>query len=379
MNKKVIIGIIAVALIAFAAYYFISKTEGNNNVEYVIGCSAPLTGDGANYGRSVKEGVDLAIEQINKEQFLDNPLKVIFEDDRMNPKDGVNAINKLIFTDKVPVIIGPFGSSIVMATAPIAEKNQTILISASATADAIKDAGDYIFRITPQNSKQGSDIAEFCINKLNSKNAVILYQNNDYGTTLKDAFEKKYAALGGNILDIQGVILNTTDLKTQLLKIKEKNPDVVFFPLHYQESGIMLKQAKEIGLYANFISADGAMTDDMLKIAGETAEGSFYSTLALGFGEADKEIDAFNKSFKEKYDKEADIYNAYYYEVTWLIANAIKNRGYETESIKDYLYSLKGDKCFNGITGSTCFDINGEVNKAFYIYIVKDGKYELYK
>jgi len=149
MNKKIGWGIIAIAMIVIAFYFFLSRTQEKSNPGYVIGCSAPLTGDGANYGRSVKEGVDLATEEINREDFLNNPLKVIFEDDRMNPNDGVNAINKLILTDKVPVIIGPFGSSIVMATAPIADKNGTVIISASATADAIKDAGDYIFRITP--------------------------------------------------------------------------------------------------------------------------------------------------------------------------------------------------------------------------------------
>ncbi len=380
MKNKYMLIIIALVLIAIVVYYFLIRGHTNDDLrtEFLIGCSTPLTGDGANYGRSVKEGVDLAVEQINQTHFLEKPLRIVYADDKMSPKDGVNAVNKLITVDKVPLIIGPFGSSIVLATAPIAEKSKTILISASATADDIKNAGDYIFRITPKNSKQGSDIAEFCINILNSKKAAILFQNNDYGITLKDAFEKKYTSLGGSITGQQGVILNTIDLKTQLLKIKQGNPDVVFFPLHYQESGRMLKQAKEIGLNAYFISADGAMTEDMLNIAGTAAEGTFYSTLALGFGEADTKIEDFNREFNSKYHKAPDIYNAYYYEVTWLVANAIKTVGYNTDRIRDYFYSLKEDNCFNGITGKTCFDEFGEVNKPFYIYKVVNGNYELY-
>lgn len=353
--------------------------NSKNDSEYLIGCSCPLTGEGANYGRSVKEGVDLAVDQINKENYLQKKLKIVYGDDKMDPKEGVNVMNKLISADNVPVIIGPFGSSIVLSTAPVAERNKTILISASATADDIKNAGDYIFRITPPNSKQGSDIADFCFNTLKCKRAAILYQNNDYGTTLKEAFENKFSEDGGEIVLTDGVILNTSDLKTQLLKIKNNNPDVVFFPLHYKESAIMLKQAKELGLKSYFISADGAMTEDMLKAAGSAADGSFYSTLALGYGKADKQIEAFEKLFEEKYEKDADIYNAYYYEVTWIIAKAIKEAGYKVEDIKNYLYSMKDDKCFNGITGSTCFDVNGEVDKAFYIYIVRNRKYELYK
>ncbi|MBC8296282.1 MAG: ABC transporter substrate-binding protein, partial [Pelagibacterales bacterium] len=345
--------------------------------EYVIGCSSPLTGDGANYGRSVKEGVELALQEINEEKFLDSPLTIIFEDDKMDPREGVNAITKLINVDKVPVIIGPFGSSIVLSTSPIAEKNKTIIISASATADDIKDAGDFIFRITPPNSKQGSDIASFCYDKLNCKTAAVLFQNNDYGITLKNSFENTFTELGGKITSSDGVILNTSNLSTQLLSIKGNKPDVVFFPLHYKESGLMLKQAKEIGLNSYFISADGAMTEDMLKIAGNSAEGSFYSTLALGYGKADDEIKDFENLFYKKFAKEPDIYNAYYYEVTWIVANALKNAGTDSEKIKNYLYSLSGDNCYYGITGETCFDKNGEVDKAFYIYEVIKGKYEL--
>lgn len=380
MKNKNIAIVLSLVLIAIAIYCFLIRghTHENLRTDYIIGCSTPSTGDGANYGRSVKEGVDLAVEQINQTHFLEKPLKIVYADDRMSPKDGVNAVNKLITIDKVPLIIGPFGSSIVLATAPIAEKSKTILISASATADDIKNAGDYIFRITPKNSKQGSDIAEFCTNILNSKRAAILFQNNDYGITLKDAFEKKYISLGGSITEQQGIMLNTIDLKTQLLKIKQRNPDVVFFPLHYQESGRMLKQAKEIGLNAHFISADGAMTEDMLRIAGDAAEGTFYSTLALGFGEADTKIEDFNREFNSKYHKAPDIYNAYYYEVTWLVANAIKTAGCSAGKIRDYFYSLRDGNCFNGITGKTCFDEFGEVNKPFYIYKVVNGNYELY-
>lgn len=336
----------------------------------------PLTGEGATYGRSTKSGVDFAVEEINKSGYLPKPLEVIFEDDKIDAKTGVNAIQKLINVDKVPVIIGPFGSSVVLACAPIANQNKTVIISASATADGIADGGDFVFRITPPNSKQGSDNADFCANKLHARTAAIIFQNNDYGVTLRDAFQKRFSELGGTIVAVEGMDGGATDARAQLAKIKAADPDVVFFPVHQTEAAIVLKQARELGIRAKFTSADGAMTPELIKNAGEAAEGSYYSTLGLGYGVADDKITAFQKAFADAHHGEKPgVYTAYYYEVTKIVAQAIKEGGYDGKQIRDYLYSIRGDKAYSGVTGITAFDSKGEVDKPFNIYVVKGGQY----
>jgi len=345
-----------------------------------VGCLSPLTGESANYGRSTKQGVDLAVAEINSTNMLGKPLAIVYEDDKMMPKDGVNGLRKLIDADKVSLVIGPFGSSVVLACAPIADEKHTLMISASATADQIADAGDYVFRITPPNSKQGADVADFCWSKLNAKSSAVIYQNNDYGVTLRDAFQKRFTQLGGTVLAVESSEGGANDFRAQLSKIKAVRPDVVFFPEHYKESALTLKQAKELGIQAKFISADGAMTEDLLKIAGSAAEGTYYSTLALGYGVSDSQIAEFVGKFKESNNgQEPDVYAAYYYEVTKIIAEAIKNVGYDADRIKAYLYAMNGPKAYRGITGITSFDARGEVDKSFYIYEVKDGRFVLSK
>ncbi len=378
MFKKLIIALLLITISGATGYFFGKKSNELLAIEkYIIGCLTPLTGDGANYGKSTKEGIDLAVEELNNENFLDKPIEIAYEDDKINPNDGINAANKLV-NENIPVIIGPFGSSVTLAVAPIVNKAKVVLIGASATADSIADAGDYVFRITPPNSRQGSDVADFCLTKLNLKKAAIIYQNNDYGTTLRMAFEKQFTQNNGTVTISEGVDLGIKDLKTQILKIKETNPDVVFFPLHVAESGLLLKQSKELGLNVKFISSDGAMVQDLLNIAGNAAEGTFYTTLALGYGVNDNDINKFNISFKNKYAKEPDVYAAYYYEVTKILAKVIKESGYDADKIKTGLYAMTGEKSYSGITGKTSFDTNGEVSKPFYVYEVKDNKYALY-
>lgn len=368
------------ALLVVLVALFVSGCDGNKVESIKVGCLTPLTGEGASYGRSTKQGVDLAVSEINKTNFLGKPLVVVFEDDRINPRDGVNAARKLIDAEKVPVIIGPFGSSVVLACAPIANQSHTVMISASATADKIAEAGDYVFRITPPNSKQGKDIADFSMSKLKAKTGAIIFQNNDYGVTLRDAFQKRFTEQGGKILAVESAEGGASDFRAQLSKIKQAQPDIIFFPQHHKESALMLKQAKELGIESKFISADGAMTEDLLKIAGNAAEGTYYSTLALGFGVSDSQIAEFTSKFKEANGgQEPDVYTAYYYEVTKIVAEAIKNAGYDAEKVKGYLYGMESSKAYRGITGITSFDKNGEVDKSFYIYEVKNGKFALTK
>ncbi len=345
--------------------------------EIKIGVITPLTGEGATYGEDTKRGVDLAVEEINKKGGIDGKMiTVIYEDDQIDPETGTKAIQKLISINKVPVIIGAFGSSVSLAIAPIAEKNRVVLFSASSTADALKDAGDYFFRNVPPNSAQGKSAAEFAIDKLKVKTAAILYMNNDYGVSLTKAFENFFLQRGGTIVITENYNPGDRDFRTQLSKIKDKQPDIVFYPGHYQESGIILKQARELGIKSVFIGGDGSYSPELIKIAGGAAEGSYYTLMAMGYGIADEEIKRFTNSFNTKYSLEPDVYSAYAYDALKIIAEAIQRGGYSSEGIKNALYQIKD---FIGVTGITSFDTFGEVNKPFYIYEVKNGNFELYK
>lgn len=345
--------------------------------EIKIGVITPLTGEGATYGEATKRGVDLATEEINQKGGINGKkIRLVYEDDQIKPEVGTKVIQKLISIEKVPVIIGAFGSSVSLAIAPVAEKNKVVLFSASSTADALKDAGDYFFRNVPPNSKQGESAAEFAIEKLKAKNAAVLYMNNDYGISLAKAFENFFKQKGGSILITENYNPGDRDFRTQLSKIKDKQPSIVFYPGHYQESGLILKQAKELVIKSVFIGGDGSYSPELIIIAGDAAEGSYYTLMAMGYGVSDEEIKRFTDVFKSKYGVEPDVYSAYAYDALKIIAQAIQNGGYNSEGIKNALYRTKD---FKGVTGTTSFDKFGEVDKPFYIYKVKNGKFELHK
>ncbi|MFH0734646.1 MAG: ABC transporter substrate-binding protein [bacterium] len=372
-RTKILILLIILAFTTSIILFNGCVKKGENAIK--IGVVAPLTGEGATYGLAMKRGVDLAIDEVNKAGgILNSKITAIYEDDKLNSKEGINAINKLIKFDKVQVIIGSAASRVTLAIAPFAEKSKVVLMSSISTADTIKYSGDYIFRNVPPNLQQGITAAKFAFKVLMKKTAVIFYKNDDYGISLANSFIDEYKNLGGKILFVDNYSPNLKNYRNQLQKIKSKNPEVVFFPGNYEESGIILKQAREINLNASFIGGDGSYSPELLKLAGKSAENTYYTLMALP-QDTSKFYVEFKKKYLIKYKEEPDVYSVYSYDVAKILFEAITKVGnYDGEMIKNELYKIN----YYGVTGNIKFDEYGEVHKAYSIYIVKNGQFSLY-
>lgn len=374
MNKTLSISITAFCIIIFIGLVSYKKPQTGGNI-LKIGCISILSGEVATYGKETKQGLDLAIEEANRSSILGSrKIEVIYEDDQIDAKIGTQAINKLITIDKVPIIIGAFSSRVTLAIAPIAERNKTVLISASATADSIKDAGDYIFRIVPPNKAQGATAVKFSLNKLNAKTAAVYYVNDEYGVSLAAEFKTAYESMGGKVVFYEGFGPGQKDFRSTIQKLKSIKPEMVYFPGQAGETGLILKQAKELALDVPFVGGDGSYSPDLITIAGNAAEGTYYTLMAMGFGISDDLIEQFKKNFFSKYFEEPTVYAAYAYEAGKIVAEVLAKAEYDSESIKKELYALKD---FKGVTGLTSFDTNGEVDKTFYVYVVENGKFVL--
>lgn len=373
--KKTFISYVALCISILVLAFFpigCSKKEPETK-EIKIGCITPLSGENASYGCQTKEGIDLAVDEINaKGGIYGKNIVVTYEDDQANPGMATEAIQKLISSTKVKIIIGGFNSRCTLAMAPIAEKKKVVLISASSTSDDIKESGDYIFRIVPTNTAQGKTMADFAFDNLNAQSAAVLYVNDDYGITLKDGIISQFKTRKGVIKIVEAFNPNERDFRSQLAKIKATDIDVVFFPGLYQECGLILRQAREMGISLPFIGGDGAIDPKLIEMAKDATVNSYYTNLSMGYGVTDAEIDTFVKSFKAKYGKEPSAYNAYAYDVVHIIAEALRlNKGTQDKT-KDSLYKINA---YKGVTGITSFDKYGEVNKPFGIYTIKNGQF----
>jgi len=340
-----------------------------------IGAILPLTGDAAKYGESAKEGIELAIEEINAEGGVKgHKIEIIYEDSQGLPTTGVSAFQKLITSNRVPAVIGGLFSSVTLAIAPIANREHVVVLSPTSSAPAITKAGDYIFRNCASDIFEGKIMAEAARKTLGLSKVAIIYINNDYGVGIKDVFKKEFTALGGKILAEEAFDQGATDFRTQITKVKQANPEAVYI-IGYRELGSLLKQAKELGLNVQFLSTVMFEDPEILKIAGDAAEGVIYSARAYNPKSKEPIVKKFVEKYEMKYHKEPDIFAALSYDAVLILAKAMEIGGFTADGIKEAIYGIRD---FQGVAGVTSFDENGDVVKPAVLKIVRNSKFMKY-
>lgn len=347
------------------AMFFITACN-NKNETTNIGVILPLTGDAAVYGQGIKNGIDFAYNSLGEKDKKN--MKIIYEDSKMIAKETITAFEKLTTLDNCKVIIGPFSSSEVLAIAPRANQNKVVVISPTATAPSITEAGDYIFRIIPSDEYDGSIMSEYAVKELKNSSFVILYANNDYGTGMKESFTNHANKIGAKILNTFSYGTGTTDFKTILEKVKDLNPDATFI-VGGKELGYILKQSIELDIQTQFLSTGMIENSEIMEIAGNSTDSTYYSYPSFRVDNQNQTVQKFVAAFNSKTSNNPDVLNALGFDCFMLVNEAINN---SPEDIKTYLYDLKE---FNGVTGQMRFDSNGDVIKSIGIKMISDKKF----
>lgn len=337
-----------------------------------IGAVLCLTGSGAEYGKDAERGIMLAVDELNSQGGISGRrVRVLVEDDQTQPRVAVSAAEKLISVNDVKVIIGAVTSSSHLAIAPIADREQVVIISPGASNPSITDAGDFVFRNWISDELEGSRMAEYVYSQ-GVRSAAVLYINNDYGVGLKDVFTRRFGELGGKLPVIESYEQDATDFRTQLTKIASSHPDIIYLPGYYKELAGILNQSVELGIKIPMRSVVCFEDPKLLELAGKNAEGVIYSSPYFDPEAADTLVRAFVNAFKRRYDRIPGIFAAHAYDATRIIADAIRNSGYSGPQIRDALYHVKD---YPGVSGATTFDQNGDVVKKVAIKTVRNGQF----
>jgi branched-chain amino acid transport system substrate-binding protein len=365
---------IALLIVAAVVIAVVATRQGTfSQREVVIGAVSPFSGDGAPYGRAARNGIELALDEINANGGVRGARLVVrYEDDKGNPSDAVSAFQKLAIVDRVPAILGPFYSGNVLACAPVANRLKVVLLTGSATSDNIRKAGQFVFRTCPSNDEQARTIAAFAFEKLGLRTAYVIYRNADYGVTLRDAFQKAYPKLGGTILGTEAVEPDASDIRPQLSKIKASNPAFIFAAVHYPEGGALLRQARELGISAVVLGTDGGYDPQLLRVAGDAAEGSYWATVGWADEASNPAVKKFKQTYHARYGEEPGVYSALYYDAVHVLAKAMVSApSLQGEILEKTLRETR----FEGPTGLTKFDEHGDVAKPFSLYQIREAKF----
>lgn len=338
-----------------------------------IGGVAPLSGPVAVYGVECKNGIDLAVEEINAAGGI-NGAKIVFicEDDEGDAAKSVNAYKKLVSKDKARIVIGSLTSGCTLAITKLAQAQKVLQIAPAATAPAITDAGNFIFRTCFIDPFQGRVGGKFAADNLGCKKAAILYDiGNDYSVGLMENFEKEFKAQGGSVVAKESYGTGDKDFNAQLTKIKAANPDVVYLPDYYGTVALIAKQLRAQGINTPIVGADG--WDGLTENAGDEVLNGYYSN-HYAEDSTSPAVQKFVKAFQKKYNKAPNSFAALGYDSVYMLKDAMLKAGTtkDSEKIRAAYESTNGDY----VTGHITFDAKrNPVKSAVMIKLVKkDGK-----
>jgi branched-chain amino acid transport system substrate-binding protein len=341
-----------------------------------IGEFASLTGKEAAFGQSSHKGTLLAIEAINAAGgLLGKQVEFIYEDNRSTPGESATIAKKLITRDKVVALLGEVASGRSLEAAPIAQSNKIPMISPSSTNPQVTQTGDYIFRVCFTDPFQGKLLAEFAKRTLKTQKVAIFSDvSAPYSVGLAQYFKAPFVANGGQVSAEQKYTGGDKDFKAQLTAIKATGPDAIFVPGYYTDAGLIVAQARQLGINVPLFGGDGWEAPELIQIAGSALEGTYYST-HFSAENQDPRVQGFVAAFRLKFNGESpDAMAALGYDSAMILADAIKRAG-TTESVK-LRDAIAATKDFDGLTGKTTLDSERNATKSAVIITVKDNKFK---
>ena len=329
-------------------------TGGGDTIK--VGVYGDLTGQTSSFGQSTKNGVELAVEEINAAGGVNGKkIQLVIEDDQGRPEQAKTVVSKLINQDKVQAVLGEVASTNSLAAAPVAQEAKIPMITPSSTNPKVTEVGDYISRVCFIDPFQGSVMAKFAANSLKAKSAAILGDvNSDYSKGLTTFFEEEFTKLGGKIVAKEVYTQTDPDFKGQLTKIRNLNPDVIYIPGYYGQVGIIAKQARELDMTMPLLGGDGWDSPELWKLGGAALKNAYMSNHYSADNPA-PEIQNFVKAYTAKFNVKPDAIAALAYDAAKILADAIKRAGGASDSskLKD---AINATKDFPGVTGKITLD-----------------------
>jgi branched-chain amino acid transport system substrate-binding protein len=373
MNRNArLFAVVACALFAFM-FMGAEKAKGEP-IRAKIGVISIITGQGVAYGEAITNGIKLARDEVNAKGEVLIDLKV--EDSSGKQEQALAAAQKLINSEKVVAIIGPTLSNEMFAAGPEANASGVPIMGTSTTAKGIPQIGKFVFRNSMPESQAIPASVGHAVRKFNIKKVALLYGNDDAFTksgfdTMKEVAEK----LKLNIVTIQEFQKGQADYKAQLTKIASLKPDAVFCSALYNEGGVILAQARKMGLKVPFVGGNGFNSPQVIEIAKEAAEGLIVAT--PWFGEKnDPKVKAFVTKYEKAYGKKPDQFAAQAYDAFYIMTNALKAAGTaDRGKLRDALAATKN---FQGVVGKFSFDAERDVVMTPSVLIVKGGKFTIF-
>lgn len=343
-----------------------------------IGVNLELTGPVSIYGIPERKAMELALEEINAAGgVLGKQLEFVFYDNEYDTAKAVENAIKFATEDNVVAMLGPATSGPSLAVGAIAKEYEMVNFTPSATAMDVTMDGDnvnpWVFRASFIDPFQGLVLANFATNDLGAQNAVVMYSDSsDYSNGLAEAFEEKFTENGGTVVEVATYTDQDTDFSAQLTSLSNLDFDVIFVADYAERGGLIVNQARAMGIDVPVLGPDGFDTPDFNDLAGGADNvNSVYFVNHFSLLLEDEQVQAFIAAHEAKFGEKPNALSALAYDATYMLVEAIKQA--DSENPADIRDALDDLGVFDGVTGDILMnEFNNPVKSAVVIEL-KDG------
>ena len=345
-----------------------------------IGFVAPLTGDQASQGGSMRNGAVLALEHAKSRGDIlpGYRVELVELDDQHSPTQAVAAAKKFVADPDVVAVIGNLNSSCTMPASAIYHQARMLQITPVSSNPQISRQGfDTFYRTCATDDLQGPAAALFVARELGARRVFLLDDMTTYGRGLANEFEKKLRALGLQVLGHEGITQGDKDFTPLLTKIKALAPDLVYFAGMFPEGALLIRQRAEVGLGGRFMGGDGLFDPVLIELATpQAAEGVYLTTIGSDVHQIPTAKE-FVQAYEARYGS-VGAYSAYAYEATSIALWAVGRAG--AKDRRAVLAAMKTLRDYPGLFGAQNFDDKGDsLIRDIGLFTVKDGKFVFLK
>ncbi len=356
-----------------------------------LGAAEALSGPAGQYGQSIKNGFQLAADEINAAGGVKGDKIVLqFEDEAGKKEQAIDVLKKLIFQDKVLMVFGPTLSNSAQAADPIAQAAKIVVFGTSNTADGITSIGDYVFRNSVTEADVLPETLRVAIKHANIKKVAVLYGNDDVFTKSGyDAFKKALDDMKIPVTTTETFAKGDVDFKAQLTKIKASGADAIVLSALIAEGAPIMVQARQLGIDLPFIGGNGMNSAKIFDLAKDKSDNLWVGS-PWALGNQTKENQHFVVAYAQKYKAAPDQFGAQAYDALNIVAQALAgtkrtgNLEADRKALRDALPAVT----FTGATGPFKFrqamDKSGkpagyDAQQAAIVSVTKGGKYLIEK
>jgi branched-chain amino acid transport system substrate-binding protein len=345
--------------------------------DIVVGVAGPHTGAYAAFGEQLWRGAAKAAEDINAQGGINGEMiKLVKADDACEPKQAVSIANRLVDSDEAVAVVGHFCSSSSIPASVIYDEAGVLMVTPASTNPALTDRGlPGVFRVCGRDDQQGDVAASYIVGELGAKRVAVIHDKDTYGKGLADAMKSTLNSYGVKEVLYEGLTRGEKDFNALVTKIRSVDADVVYFGGLHSEAGPLVRQMREQGLTAKFISGDGIVSEEFVSVAGSP---EYVDGVLMTFGADPTSYPAGKavvKSFRDT-GVEPEGYVMYSYTAMQVVAKALAANDLDPVAASDWLHSgVKVDTAM----GTKSFDDKGDLLVSDYVMYEWDakGKYNM--